>query len=129
MAAACGAIPGIHRPFTAVFQPRNGTHPQCNAESELKPEVAIVLDQLLPSRVYGELPSGDTLVPGLTHGCPGPTARAACPLNRTVIPRPCADAIWYLPGERGWRTVFPDQSSVCPVSALDPLGPPPTPLD
>jgi hypothetical protein len=78
-------------------------------------------------RCYAELPSGDVLVPGVSGECPGPDAFGACAFN--VQERPCGGATWRYPGLHGWRFVFRNDSDVCPVTILDPLGPLPVPQD
>jgi len=84
---------------------------------------------LLPVRVYVELPSGKWLVPGESPGCPGPTPTGACPVTRAGAARPCTGGTWFVPGERGWRFKFVGDDGVCPLAILDPLGPAPVPLD
>jgi hypothetical protein len=79
------------------------------------------------ARCYAELPSGAILVPGISGGCAGPNAFGACALPAEV--RPCSGATWHYPGAAGWHVVVRSESSVCPVAALDPLGPMPIPLD
>ncbi len=79
------------------------------------------------ARCYAELPTGAILVPGISGECAGPDAVGACALN--VEDRPCAGATWHYPGSLGWRFVFRNDSDVCPVTILDPLGPLPVPQD
>jgi hypothetical protein len=78
-------------------------------------------------RCYAELPSGDILVPGRSSECAGPDAFGTCALK--IEDRPCVGATWYYPGPGGWRFVFRDDASICPVTILDPLGPLPVPQD
>jgi hypothetical protein len=81
-------------------------------------------------RVYAELPSGELLVPGEDASCGGPDSFGACPFPDTSTVRPCAGATWVYGGaERGWRFKFHDDTSICPVTVLDPLGPVSCPLD
>ncbi len=85
-------------------------------------------DSGLPvARVYAELPMGGILVPGTSGECPGPDAFGACALSLQA--RPCGGATWHYPGSRGWRFVFRNDSTACPVTILDPLGPLPVPQD
>ena len=85
-------------------------------------------DSGLPAaRVYAELPTGGILVPGIWSECPGPDAFGVCALD--VQERPCSGATWHYPGSQGWRFVFHNDSNVCPVTILDPLGPLPVPQD
>jgi len=86
-------------------------------------------EDLLPARVYVELPSGKWLVPGQSAACPGPTASGGCPVARVGAVRPCAGGVWFLPGDRGCRVKWSADSKVCPLAVLDPLGPAPVPLD
>ena len=79
------------------------------------------------ARCYAELPSGAILVPGVTGECAGPDVFGACALSTGQ--RPCAGATWHYAGPAGWRFVFRDESDVCPVTILDPLGPLSIPQD
>ena len=80
-------------------------------------------------RLYAELPSGKQLVPGDVLSCPGPDAFGTCPLAETPSGHPCAGATWHYDGAQPWSFMFRADSAVCPVVALDPLGPLPIPLD
>jgi len=91
--------------------------------------VSLMAEELLPSRVYVELPSGKWLVPGESAACPGPTSAGACPVAREGSVRPCAGGVWFLPGARGWRVKWTADDDLCPLAVLDPLGVAPVPLD
>jgi hypothetical protein len=80
------------------------------------------------NRVYAELSSGEFLVPGLSPLCEGPDAYGLCPIE-VQAERPCNGAAWRYAGARGWTFRFAEDSSLCPVAVLDPLGPMPTPQD
>jgi hypothetical protein len=80
------------------------------------------------NRVYAELPSGEYLVPGTTAKCPGPGAFGGCPFDNPAA-RPCSGATWHYAGAAGWSFHFVDDSEMCPVTVLDPLGALPLPLD
>jgi hypothetical protein len=84
---------------------------------------------LLPSRVYVELPSGKWLLPGQSAACPGPTPTGNCPVARPGAVRPCTRGVWFVPGEHGWRAEDVPDDGPCPLAWLDPLGPAPVPLD
>ena len=86
-------------------------------------------DLELAPRVYAELPSGEYLIPGVSSACGGPTTIGLCSVSREGSVRPCEGAVWFFPGETGWRTASRAPGSVCPVAALDPLGPLAIPLD
>jgi hypothetical protein len=79
--------------------------------------------------MYAILPSGEKLVPGQTPRCPGPDMYGLCPHAVAGEPLPCAGATWHYPGPLGWQFTFQSDSSICPVTVLDPLGPFPVPLD
>jgi hypothetical protein len=80
------------------------------------------------SRVYAELSSGEYLVPGQSGQCAGPDAYGICPIEDPAA-RPCKSATWHYAGPRGWSFHFVEDTSLCPVTLLDPLGPLPTPRD
>ncbi|MBV8717892.1 MAG: hypothetical protein JO020_19730 [Chloroflexi bacterium] len=108
--------------YTAGPTPMGGckTTPACRAQADAAAHSA---------GMYAVLPSGERLVPGKTAGCPGPDAYGACPHAEQGKPLPCAGATWYSPGPRGWQFTFQSDSSVCPVTVLDPLGPLAVPSD
>jgi hypothetical protein len=78
------------------------------------------------ARVYAGLPTGG-IVPGISAECPGPDAFGTCAFS--VQERPCGGATWHYPGSRGWHFDFRNDSDICPVTILDPLGPLPVPQD
>jgi hypothetical protein len=80
-------------------------------------------------RVYGELPSGEQVIPGQHPVCPGPDRYGVCAVEPPA--RPCAGATWRYRDtqERGWKFNFVNESMMCPAIVLDPLGPIDVPLD
>ena len=80
-------------------------------------------------RVYAELHDGKYLVPGASDRCAGPDNFGACPYVGTLSGLPCSGATWHYAGPHGWTFHFAEDSTVCPVTVLDPLGPLPVPLD
>jgi hypothetical protein len=88
-----------------------------------------MVEEMLSSRVYVELPSGKWLVPGQSAACEGPTPTGGCQVARTGAVRPCAQGVWFVPGPRGWRAEGVPDDGPCPLAMLDPLGPAPVPLD
>jgi hypothetical protein len=92
-------------------------------------EVSGMLTNVAPdSRVYAELPSGEVLVPGQAEQCAGPDAYGICPIEDPAA-RPCKGATWRYAGPRGWSFQMVEDTSLCPVILLDPLGPLPIPQD
>jgi hypothetical protein len=79
-------------------------------------------------RVYAELSSGEYLVPGQTGQCAGPDVYGICPLEDPAA-RPCKAATWHYGGPGGWSFHFVEDSTLCPITLLDPLGPLAVPLD
>ena len=79
------------------------------------------------ARMYARLPSGEVLVPG--KDCEGPDQYGACPAALAGEHPRCAGAVWRYGTDPAWEFQFRSESTVCPASILDPLGPLPVPLD
>jgi hypothetical protein len=76
-----------------------------------------------PWFVFARLPSGETLVPGQTTGCPGPDAWGHCPAIDAGQQPGCAGATWLYGPEPSFKADVPSTSGSCPLVLLNPSQP------